>query len=176
MERNDGHGHAANLHRRQPTHGRQSPSAADLDVNDFKQHWALLRRELVGNGPARSARARAPAQRALLAKPRRFVHDAVNFIGERIANGGYLLVRRLDAGDASDDAAQLADAETHGDQVSEDFVLGLVPMTCGVDQRRRRTSSGEGGSRQRRRILRQLKEKHVIKQFNPETRAPRFER
>jgi len=33
-----------------------------------------------------------------------------------------------------------------------------------------------GNSRQRRRILRQLKKKHVVKQFNPETRAPRFQR
>lgn len=33
-----------------------------------------------------------------------------------------------------------------------------------------------GNSKQRRRKLRLLKKTHVVKQFNPETRTPRFER
>lgn len=47
---------------------------------------------------------------------------------------------------------------------------------CDKDDRLLGLIGASGNARQRRRILRQLKKTHVVKQFNPETRTPRFER
>ena len=47
---------------------------------------------------------------------------------------------------------------------------------CDADDRLLAVVGVTGNAKQRRRKLRLLKKTHVVKQFNPETRAPRFER
>lgn len=47
---------------------------------------------------------------------------------------------------------------------------------CDENDRLLAVVGATGNARQRRRKLRLLKKTHVVKQFNPETRAPRFQR
>jgi hypothetical protein len=47
---------------------------------------------------------------------------------------------------------------------------------CDKEDRLLAIVSASGNARQRRRWVRRWKLQYVVKQFNPETRAPRFER
>ena len=98
MQRRIGHHHAAHGDRLKPRHRRQCPGAAHLDIDGGKFRDGFFGRKLVGNGPARAARAEAEAR--LQIEPVDLVDHAVNIIGQfgtREPDGVVMLDQRLDA-------------------------------------------------------------------------------
>ena len=81
VQRGVGDDHAADRHRLELGGGRQRAGAADLDLDVEQARRRLLRRELVGDGPAR--RARDEAQPLLPVEPVDLVDDAVDVVAER---------------------------------------------------------------------------------------------
>ena len=92
VQRGIGHRDATHKHRRQARHGRELAGAAHLDVDAFDLGRHLLRGVLVRHGPARLAG--LEAQVALQLQRVDLVDHAINVVGQRIATGAHLLVKR----------------------------------------------------------------------------------
>ena len=88
VQRGVRHHDAADRHRLEHGGGRERAGAADLDLDAQQLRHRLLRRELVGDGPAR--RARHEAQPRLPVEPVDLVDDAVDVVAERGALGRHL--------------------------------------------------------------------------------------
>ena len=93
---------AADGDRLEPRDRRQRTGTADLDVDGFENRGRLLGRKLVGNRPARAARAEAEAR--LQRQRVDLVDDAVDIVVEA---GALLFDRRMDGKRFLDAGAQL---------------------------------------------------------------------
>ena len=102
VQRHVAHGDAADEHRLEARDGRERAGAPDLEVDAAHGRGLLLRRELVGDGPAR--RARDEAEVSLPVEPVDLVDHAVDVVIEAVAQRSDPRVVReaaLDAGDRS---------------------------------------------------------------------------
>ena len=147
VQRRVRHHHAADRHRLELGGRRQRAGAADLDLDVVEPRHRLLRRELVGDGPAR--RARHEAQPLLPVEPVDLVDDAVDVVAERGAlrlhlamEGEHLLGRLAHAHQRIERQAPLLEALV-------DAGLGIGRQRAGrppaVGEEAQRPARGDGG-------------------------------
>ena len=122
MQRGVGHGHAADEYRRQLGHRRQLAGATDLDFDAEHLGQLLLRRVLVGHGPARLAgdEAQLPLQRDAVD----LVDHAVDVVGQGVALAADVLVESDQLDGAGGPRRLLGDREAPGLELRQPVELG----------------------------------------------------